>query len=144
MELTKVPDGGEERELSAADIDTADDLGLLPVYVPEWKGKVYLRVLPADVGFKILAGMDKLRRLQEPERSEHMTEALRLVLPVCLVDKKGARLYTTPEQVEMLLLRNHQVLLRLQQTALELQGWGNEAAPKNGSSGTAPAAPPID
>lgn len=128
------------RYLSAADILELEDLELVEVDVPEWKGKVYLRVLSAKEGLDILGELAKLRALPEEEKPNHLTAALRLVLPACIVGKDGTRLFATAEQVDRLLARNHKVLLRLQQAAVELQGWNNEAVAKNGSSGAAPAA----
>lgn len=99
------------------------DLEIKAVEVPEWKGTVYLRELPADEG---LALNDQMQALP----NEKAFEAIFLLLGACLVNAKGERLCTTPEQAAKLRSRNQKVLLRLQNAALKLQGWSPEATPE--------------
>lgn len=111
----------EKRQLTAADILSVEDLEVTEVAVPEWKGSVYLRVLPADVG---LALNEKMVALPKEKASESMF----LLLGACLVDRQGSPLFTTDEQFAKLRTRSGKVLLRLQDAALELQGWRRDGA----------------
>jgi hypothetical protein len=106
----------ETRQLSADDILGADDLEIKAVEVPEWKGVVHLRVLPAGEG---LALNDQMQALAK----EKQHEAIFLLLGACLVDSAGARMFTTDAQIEKLRTRSQKVLIRLQKAALQLQGW---------------------
>jgi hypothetical protein len=106
----------EPRQLSADDILGADDLEIKAVDVPEWKGTVHLRVLPADEG---LALNDKMQAL--PKERQH--EAIFLLLGACLVGSDGRRMFTTEDQLARIRTRSQKVLIRLQKMALQLQGW---------------------
>lgn len=112
----------EKRLLSAQDILDTDDLELVEVPVPEWKGSVYLRVLPADQGLDLNEKMQLLTK-------EKQTEALFMLLGACLVGPDGKRLFSTEAEVQRLRTRSQKVLLRLQRKALELQGWTEGGAP---------------
>lgn len=114
----------KEKHLSAEDILGVEDLEIVEVQVPEWKGSVYLRVLSADVG---LALNEKMAALTDG----HKTDALFLLLGACLVTPDGRPLFATEAQTERLRTRSQKVLLRLQKHALALQGWDVEPA-KNG------------
>ena len=115
-----------KRALSAADILSAEDLEVKEIHVPEWKGSVCLRVLPADVGLELDAKMKALTKENEPD-------ALFILLGACLCDKSGAPLFADEAQRAKLRSRSQKVLLRLQQEALRLQGWlPGEPSVKNG------------
>lgn len=116
--------GEVKRELSADDILATTDLENIEVEVPEWKGVVHLRLLPADEG---LALSEEIQGLPKGRQ----TEAIFMLLAACLADAKGQQLFTTEDQLAKLRKRSPKVLIRLQRTALELQGWSG-AAPKNG------------
>jgi hypothetical protein len=106
--------------LSADDILAAEDLEIKEVEVPEWKGTVRLRVLPADEGLALSAQMAALTK-------EQQHESLFLLLGACLVDPEGKRMFSTEEHLRKLRTRSQKVLLRLQRSALELQGWTVDA-----------------
>jgi len=112
------------KQLSADDILGTDDLELVEVDIPEWKGSVHLRVLPADEGLDLSEKMQALPK-------DRQSPALFMLLAATLVDAEGKRLFTTPEQVERLRTRSQKVLLRLQKKALELQGWQEASPSKN-------------
>jgi len=112
------------KPLSADDILGVDDLEIVEVQVPEWKGSVHLRVLPADVG---LALNDKMQELPKEKQSD----AMFILLAACLVSPDGKPLFSTPEQADRLRGRSAKVLMRLQKKALELQGWSAEPPAKN-------------
>lgn len=111
--------------LSASDIAAAADLDVERVDVPEWKGAVYLRVLPADEGIVLNEQMQALAK-------DKQYEALFLLLAACLADADGNRLFQSSVQArEVLGGRRTTVLLRLQRESLKLQGWLEEAPAKN-------------
>jgi hypothetical protein len=106
--------------LSADDILNAEDLEVEELEVPEWKGIVHLRVLPADEGLELSGKMAALTK-------EEQHESLFLLLGACLVDAQGQRMFSTTEQLKRLRTRSQKVLLRIQEKALELQGWTVDA-----------------
>jgi hypothetical protein len=111
----------DAKKLSADDILGVNDLEVKEVAVPEWKGTVYLRVLPADEGLALSATMAGLPK-------ESVSNALFLLLGATLVDENGRKLFTTDEQLAKLKTRSQKVLLRLQEEAMVLQGWKTSAA----------------
>lgn len=115
-----------KKPLSADDILAAEDLEIKEVEVPEWKGTVRLRVLPADEGLALSAEMAALSK-------ERQSESLFLLLGACLVNGDGKRMFTSDEQIKKLRTRSQKVLLRLQRAALALQGWGEDAASGKGA-----------
>jgi hypothetical protein len=112
------------RQLSAEDILGAHDLEIMEVYVPEWRGSINLRVLPADEGLVLNEKMQALPKAQQ-------SESIFLLLEATMVHADGSRLFKTPEQALWLRTKSQKVLLRLQKAALGLQGWLDEAAAKN-------------
>jgi hypothetical protein len=114
------------KQLSADEILAAEDLEIKEVEVPEWKGSVRLRVLPADEGLALSADMGALTK-------ERQSESLFMLLGACLVGADGKRMFTTEEQLRKLRTRSQKVLLRLQREALKLQGWGEDAATGKGA-----------
>jgi hypothetical protein len=109
--------------LTAAELIGASDCEIEEVPVPEWKGAVHLRVLPAGEGMALSETLSAL-----PKERQH--EALYLLLGACLCNADGSRLLAD-DQVHELRRKSPRVLLRLQKRALELQGWVPEgAAPK--------------
>jgi len=109
------------RVLSAEDILSVEDLEILAIEVPEWKGVVYLRVLPADEGLALSQKMNALTK-----EKEH--EAIFLLLGACLVHPDGRLMLTEEAQLQKLRTRSQKVLLRLQKKALALQGWTEDEA----------------
>lgn len=109
---------------TADDILGCDDLETVAVEVKEWKRTVYLRVLPADEGLRI---NEQLQALPKGQQSE----AMFLLLGASLVTASGERLLKTPDDLQRLRSRSQKVLLRLQDIALELQGWTPRGAEKN-------------
>jgi hypothetical protein len=111
------------RQLSAEDILAlgSADLDFEVVQVPEWRGSVILRVLPADVGLELNEKMQAL-----PKEKQH--ESIFLLLGACLVKPDGSPLFTH-EQLVGLRKRSQKVLIRLQKVALGLQGWLDEGTP---------------
>jgi hypothetical protein len=102
--------------LSAADIIGVVDVEVRAVPVPEWKGSVYLRVLPADEG---LALNDAMQALSKEKRGD----AIFLLLAACLCDEKGTPLFASEAEAKGLRRKSNKVLARLQDEALVLQGW---------------------
>lgn len=117
------PQPTEIRNLSAEEILSAEDLEIVAVEVPEWKGVVHLRVLPADEGLALSEKMNELPK-------EKQSEAIFLLLGACLVQPDGARMFSTEDQLLRLKSRSQKVLLRLQTSAIRLQGWTEEAPGK--------------
>ena len=115
-----------EKQLTADEILDVYDLEVKEVFVPEWKGSVHLRVLPADEGLALSATMNAL-----PKEKTH--EALFLLLGATLVDASGKKLFTSDEQLTRLRTRSQKVLLRLQDEAMVLQGWKISAAAGKGA-----------
>jgi len=111
--------------LSAADLAAVEDLSVIAVAVPEWKGKVYIRDLPADEG---IAMNDEMQAL--PKGGEQ--EALFILLAACLCNAEGKPLFSGHAEARATLgKRKMAVLLRLQKEALQLQGMLDEAPAKN-------------
>lgn len=103
-------------ELSAEEIFGQPDLTIVPVDVPEWRARVHLRVLPADVGLALNDAMQALPK-------DKSTDAMFLLLRATLCRSNGAPLITSDDQAGKLRSRSMVVLSRLQEKALELQGW---------------------
>lgn len=116
------------RNLTAEDIFATADIEVVPVDVPEWRGRVHLRVLPADAG---LALGEKMKALGDHEHRE----AMFLLLGATLCTPEGEPLLTTDEHRAALRKRSTKVLVRLQDQAMALQGWptrqGAESPAKN-------------
>lgn len=120
------------KALSADDILQADDLELVQEAVPEWGGSVYLRTMPMDEGLVVNEQLQGL----PPERK---TDAMFLVLAACMAKPDGTPLFESFERAKAVLSkRKPTILLRLQQRALELQGWTGKADEKKGSSAALP------
>lgn len=91
--------------LTAAQILSADDLGLLKVSVPEWGGDVYIRVM--SVGER-----DDYERLWIGKKETGIANFRTKYLQRVLCDEKGSLLFTN-EQVEALSAKSGAVLGRL-------------------------------
>lgn len=116
--------------LTAADIESAADIELKAVDVPEWGGRVYIRSLGADDGIALSEGLEATREAKNPH------EGMYLILAACLCDAQGDPLFPDAEAAKKVLRkRKSDVLLRLQQEASQLNGWSQEAQEKakNGS-----------
>lgn len=106
---------------SADDILALPDGDLLEVEVPEWKRTIHLRSLPAD------EGTDLGEKVQAAGQGGQ--KARLMLLAETIVDGKGQRIFTTPEQIEQLGKRSLKVLMRLEKAAMRLNY--DEAAAKN-------------
>jgi hypothetical protein len=107
--------------LSADEILSVDDAEVVEIPVPEWKGTIRLRVLPADEGLALSERMQALPK-------EKQSESLFMLLAAVIVGMDGAILFDTSERLAKLRGRSQKVLLRLQGEALKLQGWGEQGA----------------
>ena len=111
------------RLLSADEILAAPDLAFEDVPVPEWGGTVRIQALPADEAAELI------ELLNTPEGKK--LGPVR-VLAQSAVDDKGARLFTQA-QVEALKKKSMRVFLRLQKTAMDINGFNDvKEAGKNG------------
>lgn len=123
-----------ETATSAADILEADDTERTPVDVPEWKRRVFLRVLPAA---EAIALEEKIRALPEAQRYE----AIYHNVAACLVDADGKRLFVGDDAVEKLKTRNPKVLMRLQNIAMRMNNVSALVESAKNASGEEAAAP---
>lgn len=106
---------------SADDILGVEDTNLIEVEVPEWKRTIHLRSLPADEGTELGEQVQAVGKEGQKARL--------MLLAAAIVDAKGQRIFTTPEQIERLSKRSLKVLMRLEQAALRLNY--DEGAAKN-------------
>lgn len=82
------------KELTLDEILAADDLQITPVDVPEWNGRVYVRLLKADeaVGYS--------ESLSGDEGKTDATAMINELVALCCVDAKGRRLFKDAGQVK--------------------------------------------
>jgi monomeric isocitrate dehydrogenase len=97
-------------DLTADQIFSADDLGLVPVNVKEWGGTVYIRVM--SVG-----EMEAYQR-EFAEKKEKMENWRAKLLVACLCDKDGKSLFTR-EQIDKLGNKSVKVMARLFDLAMK-------------------------
>jgi hypothetical protein len=107
-----------ERELTAEDIFSADDLTLAPYQVPEWTkgGK------PGVIFFKVMSAADSIRFQEEMAKSEKAKrDVIVRIMAECACDSQGQKLF---KQADMEKLRNKStaVYLRMQKFLLQLNG----------------------
>lgn len=114
------PPAPAPHHLTADEFLEAADLEVVAVEVPEWKGTVHLRVLPADVGLALGAQMDALPK-------DRQSDAMFMLLRATLCTPAGVPLISNDEQAAKLRTRSTKVLIRLQRRALDLQGWSDKA-----------------
>jgi hypothetical protein len=106
---------------SADDIFSLEDGDFVDVEVPEWKRTIRLRSLPGDEGTALGERVAAAGNVGQSARLQLLAEAI--------VDAKGRRIFTTPEQIEQLGKRSLRVLQRLEKIAMRLNY--DEAAAKN-------------
>ncbi len=124
--------------ITAEELERLRDTRILSVDVPEWGRSVCLRAMGAD---EALAIEEELRALPE----EKKTEGMYILLGATLSSPEGEKLFADRERARRILgSRDPQVLLRLQDKSIELQGWTTKAreAQKNVSGEAAPVASP--
>ena len=80
------------KELTLDEILAADDLHITPVDVPEWNGRVYVRLLKADEAVRY---SDSIGSAENPDATAMVNELVAL----CCTDAKGRRLFKSAEQV---------------------------------------------
>jgi hypothetical protein len=97
-------------DLTADQIFSADDLGLVPVNVKEWGGTVYIRVM--SVG-----EMESYQR-EFAEKKEKMENWRAKLLVSCLCSKDGKPLFTR-DQIDKLCGKSVKVLSRLFDAAMK-------------------------
>jgi hypothetical protein len=102
------------KELTADDINAADDLTLVPYPVPEWKGKIYFRVLDADTVFNFRKMMKK--------GGDAKDTALIKMFSASACNSKGELLYPTDVSVKGLFKKSMAVFLRMEKFLLQLNG----------------------
>ena len=110
----------DDEFLSAEDILNAPDTeAIIPVTVPEWKGKggragkLGLKVMSGD---KIIAYMDGFK---DPKKK---AQAFIQMFAECAVDGKGRQLFPTASDVAALRKKSAAVFLRLQHKLLSING----------------------
>jgi len=110
----------EKKKLTKEEIINCSDLPVEEIYVPEWKGIVYLRGMNAserdEFEAQLFVGEGKDRKLNIKNLRA------RLVALTC-VDEKGANLFT-PDEVEKLGKKSATVINRLFDKAQKLSGIG--------------------
>lgn len=97
--------------LTKAQILAADDLGLLEVKVPEWKGSVFIRVM--SVGERDAYENDWIRN-----KDKGVDNFRAKFLQRVLCDEKGELLFESGE-LESLAAKSAKVMGRLWKTAME-------------------------
>ena len=108
-----LPAEGSEKVLSAEDILGADDVEFERVPVPEWGGVVILKTMSAADAI----------RFHKMSAGANRDEAIVQILAYCACDESGNLLFTTPGQVEKLRRKNIKVFKRLQDAAMDLNGF---------------------
>lgn len=103
----------DAKNLTMEDILAADDLTLVPEYVPEWKGNVYLGVMSEA---EARSYSDEMK---DPEKRKG---AMIRLLAYCLRNEKGDRLIT-PDKMDAFRKKSVVVYVRLQKKALRLNGF---------------------
>jgi len=114
----------EKKFLSADEILFAQDLKTIDVDVPEWGGIVRFRPLSAAEAQEFTESFSKGRA----------SDGMFWLIAKTAVDPNGSKLFTKPEHIELLKNKSMQVLMRLQDQLMELNGWGKgakEAAKKD-------------
>jgi hypothetical protein len=123
----------KSKVLTAEDILGAQDDEYQRVAVPEWGGDVMLKIMSAAdaIEFHRLSMQPQLR-----------DEAIGRIVAMCACDEQGNKIFTTPEQIERLRTKRVDVFKRLQEAAMDLNGFERPGGPsklavnaKNGSSG---------
>jgi hypothetical protein len=124
--------------ITAEELENLKDTRVLPVEVPEWKRTVCLRAMGADEALEM---EDQLKSLPK----EKATESMYILLGATLSTPEGAKLFADEAKARKILGgRDPQVLLRLQEESIKLQGWtkGAREALKNESGEAAVVASP--
>lgn len=103
----------DAKDLTMEDILAADDLTLVPEFVPEWKGTVYLGVMSEA---EARSYSDEMRD-QEKRRG-----AMIRLLSYCLRNSKGERLIPQ-DKMDAFRKKSVVVYVRLQKKALLLNGF---------------------
>lgn len=131
--------------LSKADILAADDIRYEDVKIPEWGGEVRVRGLTGAQRSLIEATMVAAKGQSVTVRVEAFQTLRERLVAACLVDEKGARLFSDKE-VRALGEKSGDVLTRLFNKAQELSGMdeaaveemaGNSEAGQSAGSGSA-------
>lgn len=111
----------KDKFLSADDILAVDDIEVVPVDVPEWKGKVHLRTMSADEATKFT------EYLSDPANKR---KGLVRIVALCLCDEKGNRLFPdgpdSAAKLEKLRGKNVKAFVRLQKEAMRINGYEDE------------------
>lgn len=96
-------------------IMAANDLPLDKVNVPEWNCDVYI---------KSLSGRERLQLEADIKRDED--NALFRVVCLCMCDQKGERLFSYPDEVDLLKGKSVKVVQRLFKQALKMNAMRSE------------------
>jgi hypothetical protein len=123
------------QDLTFEQIESADDREITPVDVPEWGGRVYVRVLGAD---DLVDYFDRCRKPDSDEYDDKKLKTELLARAVC--DAAGSRLFADASKVKT---SNWGVVSRLYKAASKVNKLhAEEAAEKKGSSETPASASP--
>lgn len=101
------------KDLTTDDILAADDLTLEPEDVPEWNGRVYIRVMSAQEAGDYAEQMSDLTKRKQ---------AMMRLLAYTLCDAKGNKLIPT-DKMDQFRKKSVKVYMRLQKRALKLNGF---------------------
>lgn len=109
--------------LSAKEILLSEDIEIIDVYVPEWKGTVRLRAMTGE------------ESIQYNQLVTNNTAAAKngaaVMCAMCIVDEDGKQQFTA-DQATLLAKKSLSALVRLQKAALKLNGLDEDkAAVKN-------------
>lgn len=108
-----------EEFLTAEDIIAAKDDVIIPVTVPEWKGK---SGKPGKLGLRVMTG-DKIAAyldgMSDPKKRK---TAFIQLFAECAVDGQGRQMFPNPSAVAELRKKSAGVFLRLQRKLLEING----------------------
>jgi hypothetical protein len=114
-----------KKVLTADDILAADDVQIIPVEMPEWKGTVHLRTMTADEAVKFT------EYLSDPANKR---KGLVRIVALSLCDEKGNRLFPdgpdSGPRLDKLRTKNVKAFVRLQKEAMKLNGYDEEGGEK--------------
>lgn len=105
-------------DLSRDAILGAPDLKTIPVDVPEWGGRVYVRSLSGREREQI-----EYRQVQDRESNDPKRNFRGLILAYCLADAAGKPLFT-PADAEMLGAKAAKPVEKVFEAAIKLNGFG--------------------
>jgi hypothetical protein len=119
------------QDLTFEQIDAADDRAITPVEVPEWGGRVYVRVLGAA---DVVAYFDACKKPDSDEYDDHKLKVELISRSVC--DAGGKLLFPSAAKVKV---SNWSVVSRLYKAASKVNLLHAEESAEKKGSAEAPA-----